>query len=762
MLSSRFLILLILLILFSPKVFAAAGVTMISVSMEQNLEAPRWMYDSKIKVKGGPLIALMVEAKKALQAKDRARCLAAVQKSYTLGKSLAPWLAWNQLMCAQLRDKQDEFSIAAVSAAVNRVDAQPKWMLYDPAAPQLKTAYVRAILLLAEQQTKSDRRSAWKTIDKLQQLRPWLNSEERSKIYRWAGDLAFVDQNLLSAQDFLLRSLNEHESADLRTRVDSIRTSLLLEREKKSEPPPPPPPKPPGELGLSENETELLTRMNRAYDAQDYVSSINDGVELLQKYPGSKPASEAADRVLDIYLSISSKSDDKFRNVRESIARTMEKVDSGRLSGWATNAYARGNYMDALNFAEKSYTKFAGNPEGSKMLLLAGKSAVACGEYKDANEYFERLIKYNGGTVEAVEATFRSGLIHFRNKKFTQAAAFFERVLALSGSRDFELRALYWQWRSHQMVDKDKGVGYAQALVAKFPLTYYGLRAAAELNGNQLQFKNTPTPVKVEYRLLDTERLAWERLMVLLKAGWFKEAEKELEALPEPHSIDERLIRAKLWAAAFRYDLAIFNFNKAVDENPLLHESALLKLVYPREFAVAIARESKALSLGEDWIRSLIRQESAFRPDARSTSNALGAMQLIPPTAQEMAKDLKVKDFTMPDSLLDPDINIHLGSAYLARVLRGFSGNMPLALAAYNAGPTRLRRWISARKDLAPLEKTQSSDPEVELWIDELPWEETSFYVKAILRNWLIYRLMDGSKVTLTQPIWLDAQAVPR
>src|SRR4051794_16067476 len=95
-----------LMILFSPKLFAAAGVTMISISLDQNLEAPRWMYDSKIKVKGGPLIALMVEAKKALQAKDRARCLAALQKSYTLGKSLAPWLAWNQLMCAQLRNKQ--------------------------------------------------------------------------------------------------------------------------------------------------------------------------------------------------------------------------------------------------------------------------------------------------------------------------------------------------------------------------------------------------------------------------------------------------------------------------------------------------------------------------------------------------------------------------------------------------------------------------------------------------------------------------------
>lgn len=307
-----------------------------------------------------------------------------------------------------------------------------------------------------------------------------------------------------------------------------------------------------------------------------------------------------------------------------------------------------------------------------------------------------------------------------------------------------------------------KSAGFAETLMRKFPISYYGLRASAELNGNHLDYKGTPQAAKVEYRFLETERLAWERMMILLKAGWFKEAEKELESLPEAHSFEERLVRARLWGATLRYDNAVANFNRALDENPDLQNSSALRLVFPKEFSPAITRESKAANVSDIWIRSLIRQESTFRPDAKSSSNALGVMQLLPATGQEVARDLRIKDFQLPDTLLDPDINIKLGSNYLGRMFKAFGGNAPLALAAYNAGPTRLKRWLQSRKDFANLESLNTSAPEVELWIDELPWDETSFYVKAILRNWLMYRLLDGSKLTLGEPIWLDAKGPAR
>jgi soluble lytic murein transglycosylase len=628
-------------------------------------------------------------------------------------------------------------------------------MLYGPQVHVLRVSYVSALLALAELQTKADRNGAWKTVNKLQNVRSWLTAEERANTLRWAGELAFIEQNLQAAQDFLMRSLSEKDNAELRVRVESIRSSLLGGKKAQDSLKPAAPA--PTELGVSDEEKEIFNRMSHSIETQDYVSAIEDGVELIQKYPGSRHATEASDRILDIYLSVSNRSDEKFRHVHESVVREMLKVDANRLSRWANNAYARQNYVDALNFAEKAFEKFGGQPESTKMLLLAGKSAMASGEFSDASANFERLLKQSSGTQDAVEATLRLGLLQFRAKKYSQAAAYFERLLALSGSRDYEYRGLYWQWRAQQKIDAAKSAPFAQPLIAKYPLTYYGLRAKAELNGNQLEISNNPVVVKTEFRLLEPERLAWERLNMLLKAGWFKEAENELESMPEAQSTEERLIRAKLWASTLRYDLAVMNVNKAMDENPELRQTSILKIVFPHEYGPWIARESKALNLGEDWIRALIRQESTFRPDARSSSNAMGVMQLLPATAQELVKDFKIKDFTVPDSLYDPDMNIKLGSNYLSRMIKNFKGNIPLALAAYNAGPTRLRRWLAARRD-AGVDTANSSSPEVELWIDELPWDETSFYVKAILRNWLIYRLLDGSKVALSEPIWLDAK----
>jgi soluble lytic murein transglycosylase len=154
---------------------------------------------------------------------------------------------------------------------------------------------------------------------------------------------------------------------------------------------------------------------------------------------------------------------------------------------------------------------------------------------------------------------------------------------------------------------------------------------------------------------------------------------------------------------------------------------------------------------------SLIRQESSFRYDVKSPSHAVGLMQLLPSTAQEIAKQYKLKDFG-PSSLLDPDVNIKLGSVYLARLIKQFNGNVPIALAAYNTGQGRMRRWLGSRKDVSPLQKPGTSAAEVEVWIDEMPWDETSFYVKAVLRNWMIYKLLNGNKVSLSEPIWVDAE----
>ncbi len=742
----------------------AAGVTNVSVNINQMVSSPRWVYEKNLKPTGGTLLLSMINVKRAQAEKDRVGCVASLNKIYIQGKSLGPWVALNHLQCAQIREKSGAASLAALKSAIARVDTQPPWLVSGPWVPGLKSAYASALLMLGEQQVKTERRAAWKTLDRLQQIESWLSAEERALLYKMSGELAFVDQNLLAAQSFMQRSLNERDNPELREKMKSIGTTLLGTKSSAKASPKQtvlssavPPQNKGDDLGISDDERNIFARMNRSYESQDYVAAIEDGVELLQNYPGSRRANDAADRILEIYLGLVNKSEEKFRHVRETVVRQMAKVDGARMSRWAQMAYARGHYSDALSLAESAYEKLAGHPDGTKVILLAGKAAVACGEYDEASTHLTEVIKRHGGTVEAAEANFRLGLLRIRAKQYPQAAAYFERLLALSSGKDFEYRALYWQWRARQKIDPTSSTEFAKRLIDRYPHSYYALRAMAELNRGVIEFKNIPVNLKLELRFLDSERLAWERLNILLRAGWIKEAEEEIQFLPEPQTAEERLVRSKLWGSVLRYDLATQEANKAFEENAELRQVPMLKLIFPQEFSTYIIREAKLNNLDADWVRSLIRQESTFRPVVRSSANALGLMQLLPSTADEMARDLKLKNFKASEALFEPDVNIKLGTAYLARMIRMFRGHTPLALAAYNAGPTRLRRWLNARNLANPLEAGFSSAPEAEIWIDELPWEETSFYVKAILRNWLIYRLLDGSKVTLNDPMWVDA-----
>jgi soluble lytic murein transglycosylase len=120
-------------------------------------------------------------------------------------------------------------------------------------------------------------------------------------------------------------------------------------------------------------------------------------------------------------------------------------------------------------------------------------------------------------------------------------------------------------------------------------------------------------------------------------------------------------------------------------------------------------------------------------------------MQLIGPTAQEVATELGLRGISIPEDVFVPENNIQMGTYYIAKMIKQFNGHVPLGLAAYNAGPHRLKSFIDGRKEVSAQMQKFSSDPLDEMWFDELPWYETSFYVKAILRNAIMYQLLDKS-----------------
>jgi soluble lytic murein transglycosylase len=734
---------------------AAARLRAVTISTEQEWSAPRWMHDSKAKVKGPAVVKQLVNLRKAHFERKFGDCVEQARRLSGMASGIKMWLAAVELDCAvQLAKPENSKTLAPLVQALDRVDQNPKWLLWGPQTETLRPLYAEGRLLRFERQVKIQRRQAWAAYDGIQAIRRWLTDEQRARMYRAAGELAFLEQDLGLAMEMMSRSLDQRDSSDVRRRLESIRSSVLGKKD--AAPAAKSAPAAVAVEGASENEREIIDRMHRTTQSGDLLSAVEDGVRLIGKYPGSSAAKWASDRILEIYLSLGAKSEGNFPTLREKSVDFMLKADGARLARWANNAFVKGFYKDAARMGEGAINKFNGHPDATKVMLMTGQAAVFSGDHSGAEKWYERLIQEHNGTDESKTAMIRLGLIHFRAKKWTEASSYFEKVLAQAPGTDWEYLALHWHWRAQQKLKAPQAPQIAERLINRFPLTYYGLRARAELNNGKLAFEKSPNvPVRSEVWLSESQSQGWERFQLLLKAGWFDEAQAELNALPEPLSPEDKLVRARLLAAAFDHLQSIRLFNEVWTQKPEIFSWSLARAAFPVEYIAAVEKEAKATQLDESLIRGLMRQESSFRARAQSASNAHGVMQVLPATAAEVAAMNKWKaTLVLPEDLYNPDINIRVGSIYLARLVKAFKGHVPLALAAYNAGIGRMRKWLGARSELSDLESKKTSAPEEELWIDELPWEETSTYIKAVLRNLLIYQLYGKGSMTLQDPVW--------
>jgi len=143
--------------------------------------------------------------------------------------------------------------------------------------------------------------------------------------------------------------------------------------------------------------------------------------------------------------------------------------------------------------------------------------------------------------------------------------------------------------------------------------------------------------------------------------------------------------------------------------------------------------------LTPEYVYGVMRQESAMNSIARSHAGARGLMQLMPATANEVAKQLKMKSPSRT-ALMQPKVNVQLGSKYLRSMLDRYDDQQVLATASYNAGPHRVKRWL-------PLEEKMSAD----VWVDTIPYDETRKYVRRVMAYSTVYQWKMDQKTTRLQ-----------
>ena len=211
-------------------------------------------------------------------------------------------------------------------------------------------------------------------------------------------------------------------------------------------------------------------------------------------------------------------------------------------------------------------------------------------------------------------------------------------------------------------------------------------------------------------------------------------ATREWSALLASLDDAERYVAIDYALQAGWHDRAVFTIG--TDPEDLRH----YRLRFPLHHENVLRRESRRNAIDPAWVAAQTRAESAFMPRARSPANALGLMQLLPSTAEMTAKRLG-RAYGGPASLYDPETNMTLGIAHLRHELDQHGGIAYQAIAAYNAGPTPVKRWNRDRPDFDP-----------DFWIETVTYKETRDYIARVIAFSVIYDWrLDGSAVPVTE-----------
>ncbi|MGD2119568.1 MAG: transglycosylase SLT domain-containing protein [Chromatiales bacterium] len=288
---------------------------------------------------------------------------------------------------------------------------------------------------------------------------------------------------------------------------------------------------------------------------------------------------------------------------------------------------------------------------------------------------------------------------------------------ALPEQYQAEDRWLYWKARALQATGQSEQA--AQLLESlSTQRSYYGFLAADWLE-KDYQLNHTELEVDANVLAKVQELGGMQRSRELLALDRNIDARREWFYMSANFDRDQLMAAAKLAHDWGWHDRAILTIAQAEYWDDLT-------IRFPLEHQEHIFSEAEDQNVDPAWIYAMVRQESAFMQDAQSSVGALGLMQLMPRTAKSVARKLRQRRPGKHD-LFKPEKNIELGTAYLRQIYDRLDRNPVLAIAAYNAGPHRVKRWLPEQEMPA------------DIWIELVPFKETRNYLKSVLAYTVIY-----------------------
>jgi soluble lytic murein transglycosylase len=307
---------------------------------------------------------------------------------------------------------------------------------------------------------------------------------------------------------------------------------------------------------------------------------------------------------------------------------------------------------------------------------------------------------------------------------------------AMSGEGKADPAWMFWRAKAQIQLARSQGEELeAKAVLQTMasPRGFYEQLALEEL-GQRITLPARPPAPTLEEKGAARKNPGLLRALHAIRLGLRQEGVREWNYTTNLHTKGGMGDRELLAAADFACEREVYD--RCINSSERTKSLADYEQRYPMPFRDAVLARAKQIELDPAYVYGLIRQESRFIMDARSGVGASGLMQVMPATARWTAKRIGMTDF-QPHQITDRDTNIAIGTGYLKLVLDDFSGSMPLAAAAYNAGPSRSRNWRAA-----------GGGPVLDaaIWAENVPFAETRDYVKKVLANTTVYAALITGK----------------
>ncbi len=443
---------------------------------------------------------------------------------------------------------------------------------------------------------------------------------------------------------------------------------------------------------------------------------------------------------------------DEFQRLARDAQEAAEKGEANQ---------AKLTIISAVNFYNRN-KNFINQKKAWSGVIRTAKALFYKGKDNDSIEIFG-LAKTIAAKDDFSETNFYLTWPYIINRDFKGLRATIDKHGMEKSLDKFDSKLQFWIATALiKTGDLAKGTSYLNKIIESSPFSFYSilsLKEIASLNKgktneeeilSKLVSKNDPADFPMDkagndlkdalrryavWNKIGNERFATLELRYLQslpKELTFKDADFAKTVSPQAHKEFLILNTIRFLNSQKKFINSFRVFQDSLEQNSLSLNYKLIKFIFPLNYMDIIKKNSE--NIDPLIVISLIRQESAFNPEAKSGVGAKGLMQLMPATAKRFNRRVRISH------LGNPEINIAIGTKYFRLLLQRFDGNLIYALASYNAGENRIDRW---RKDIFRNDDPLST-------IEAIPFEETRNYVKFIYRNNFFYSLLQNRSVLMT------------